>query len=102
MGSTQTIIGIACPKWTSSSLIPGTTHPPIPGLTPNFGINLTHQRLTSDFDRLEPRRNQSSGGSFVKTGVIPCRYFLIRRSELYTTSVDELIAMIDSNPPLPG
>ena len=33
---------------------------------PNFGTNLTHQRLTSDSDRLARLGNQSFGGPFGK------------------------------------
>ena len=57
-----------------SSLTPGTLPPPIPGIMPSFGINLTHQRLTSDFDGFDPRRNQSFDGYFRQTapGFEPC------------------------------
>ncbi len=37
-------------------MTPPLTHPSVDSF-PNFGTNLTHQRLTSDFDRLKSRQN---------------------------------------------
>ncbi len=46
-----------------SRITPATTHPPIVDSFPNFGTNLTQQRLKSDLGGRDLRQNQCSDGS---------------------------------------